>query len=225
MFQVQIEILRLVGPLDSTPISPDSDSAPIIRRQLWDFRQGNAKSIRVQVPKPRDLVDTVWFDEVRHRFKIITEIPGHLRERRNVSPAVYYASSNDAVVLSPTQPDITHHHHPIVPHLHCLQDVFDPRECVDIIAAAESVGLLPDIPLLAGNVRGSCNVHHLYWMIDDAFYSKLWSRVQKHVPNTFAGKQLRGLNRWFRFYKYMPDKEPAAHIGELDAPAFKYSSC
>ena len=43
------------------------------------------------------MVDIFWFDEIRCGFRIAEDIPGHLRERRNISPARYFASSDDAV--------------------------------------------------------------------------------------------------------------------------------
>jgi hypothetical protein len=213
MLEVQIEILRLAGPLDMRLIEKDSAPGSIIAREPWELADDRSKSIGVHVSDPRLLVESSWFDEIRSRFRIIEDIPGHLRERQNVSSARYWASGDDAVSLSPESPSTAHHLHPDVPHLHFLKDVLYPEECVQIISAAESVGFQPDIPILPGGIRGPTRALYFYWVIDQTFYDKLWSRVEAFVPKVFAGKQVRGLNRWFRLYKYVPGQEFPAHFG------------
>lgn len=218
MFMVQVAILRLTGPLDDTPIdqlSPVS-AVTMVERQPWKFgsEDGTDKSIGVHVSKPSELAHPGQFEKIKSCFRIIEDTPGHLRERLNVSPARYFASSEDAVSLACTAPLTTHHRHPVVPNLHYMKDVLHPSECIDIICAAEAVGFLPDIPILEGGVRDCTRALYFYWVIDDAFNNKLWSRVKQFVPEVFAGKQVRGINRWFRLYKYVPGQEFPAHFGK-----------
>ncbi|KAL7906645.1 hypothetical protein GGI35DRAFT_487762 [Trichoderma velutinum] len=212
MLILQMEILRLAGPLDQAVVAEGTVPGTIIARESWNVRAGRSKSIGVLLLDAKDLVGLARFDKFRSEFRVIEDIPGHLRERRNVSPARYFASSNDAISLSLTAPATSLHHHPVVPNLHCLKDVFHPRECVEMIAAAESVGFLPDIPVLGGGIRDCTRALYFYWVIDDIFYSKLWSRVQALLPKVFAEKRIRRINRWFRLYKYVSGEEFPAHF-------------
>jgi len=48
--------------------------------------------------------------------------------------------------------------------------------------------------------------------VDEAFHEKLWSRVEAFVPKEVSGKKVRGINRRFRVYRYVPGAEYRAHI-------------
>lgn len=214
MLLAQIAILRLAGPQDETAVDLGSVSGPIVARKTWKPEPQQVNSISVHGLHPKDLVEAKWFEGIKTKFRIIEDTPGIQRERVNISPARYFASSNNAIALANVAPSATHHRHPVVPNLHYLKNVFYPEECIKMISAAESVGFLPDIPVLKGGMADATRAMYFYWVIDEEFYSKLWSRVERFVPNTFAGKQVRGINRWFRLYKYVPGQEFPAHFGK-----------
>jgi hypothetical protein len=55
--------------------------------------------------------------------------------------------------------------------------------------------------------------------VDTAFCAKLWGRVERFVPERVGGRKVRGLNRRFRVYRYVPGAEFRAHIGQsFNAP-------
>lgn len=206
-------ILRLTGPIDYSPLNAPP-AGPIIPRDPWDVR-GSAKR--------RKTYDTVLDKtilqhctvEIKSGFSIIEQTPGPDRKPPNLHPATLHASRDDTIALSPSHVKPQHHMHPIVPHLHLFQDVLSPDECTQIIAAGETIGFEPDAPVREVGEESSILAHNFYWLVDTAFCNKLWSRVEEFVPTTVAGKQVRGLNRRFRVYRYVPGAEYRAHIGKL----------
>ena len=153
--------------------------------------------------------------DIESRFRIIETTPGLQRKPPNLHPALLYASRDDSILLSTNPAKATHHAHPIVPNLHLLKDVLSPEECAWIIAAAETIGFTPDAPIRAEGEESSILAHNFYWIVDTAFCSKLWSRVERFVPKHVGQKKVRGLNRRFRVYRYVPGAEYRAHIGQL----------
>merc|ERR1712144_35400 len=108
-----------------------------------------------------------------------------------------------------------------VPNLHLLKDILSPNECEQIIAAAEMIGFTPDAPIRAEGEESSILAHNFYWVVDNAFCNKLWARVSAFVPVDVGGKKVRGLNRRFRVYRYVPVAEYRAHI---DGPGLLLAS-
>ena len=62
--------------------------------------------------------------------------------------------------------------------------------------------------------------HNFYWVVDTAFHDKLWERVKAFVPAEKEGKRVRGINRRFRVYRYVPGAEYRCHIGEFGFTLF-----
>ncbi|KAF2678254.1 hypothetical protein K458DRAFT_423203 [Lentithecium fluviatile CBS 122367] len=205
-------ILRLIGPTDYTlednamPIS-----GPINPRQEWNLRGDKTRG---------NVYDTVLNHSIlsslspgtKSAFRIIETTPGLERKPPNLHPAIVFASKDNAIPLSATPPTATHHRHPIVPNLHLMKDVLAPEECTQIIAAAETIGFTPDAPIRAEGEESSILAHNFYWVVDEAFHQRLWSRVQAFVPKEVDGKKARGINRRFRVYRYVPGAEYRAHI-------------
>ncbi|CAG8978170.1 hypothetical protein HYALB_00011485 [Hymenoscyphus albidus] len=202
-------ILRLTGPTDYNV--GEKVTGPISPMAEWDLRGDSIRrdtyasvldgSISSSLPK-----------DTNSNFRIIETTPGLQRKPANLHPAILYTSKEDSINLSSTHSDATHHKHPIVPNLHLLKDVLMPEECTQIIAAAEAIGFTPDAPIRDEGEESSILAHNFYWVVDNTFCSKLWSRVQSFVPQTVGGKGVRGLNRRFRVYRYVPGAEYRAHI-------------
>lgn len=144
-------------------------------------------------------------------LRILETIPGAQRKPPNEHPAILYATSPNAVALSPEPRDITYHKHPHVPNLGIALNALSADECRSIIAAGESVGFLPDTPIREGG-DNSVLAHNFYWIVDTEFHDLLWKRMAPLVPASVGGKIARGVNRRFRVYRYVPGAEYRCHI-------------
>jgi hypothetical protein len=205
-------ILRLTGPTDYT--DGKIEPGPINPRKAWDLRGATSR---------RMVYDTVLDDSIFNSlpadfasgFRVIETTPGLQRKPPNLHPAILHASKDDAIPLSLEPPKTSFRTHPTVPNLHLLRDVLTPEECTQIIAVAEKIGFTPDAPVREEGEESSILAHNFYWIIDTAFGAKLWNRVKAFVPEIVSGKKVRGLNRRFRVYRYVPGAEYRAHIGKL----------
>jgi hypothetical protein len=205
-------ILRATGPIDYTTVEA-SAGAPIIAKQDWDLRDKiAARSMVYDSVLDRSIFRCLPVN-VGSQFRVIETTPGLQRKPPNLHPAILHASRDDAILLSSKPPVATHHRHSVVPNLHLLKDVLSSEECTQIIAAAETIGFTPDAPIRAEGEASSILAHNFYWIVDNAFCSRLWRRVQTFVPEAIGRKKVRGLNRRFRVYRYVPGAEYRAHIG------------
>ncbi|KAJ6091180.1 hypothetical protein N7467_003149 [Penicillium canescens] len=201
-------ILRVSTPID-TSSNASSSPSPIAFHSIWDLRPSTAplqvyasvldKSILAEAPKSPTAL------------RVIEHTPGTLRKPPNHHPAILYTTEPNAIPLAPVGPSITYHPHPAVPGLGLAMDVLSPTECKAIIAAGESVNFLPDAPLREdGDV--SILAHNFYWIIDTTFHDMLWDRISPYVPPSINGRLVRGINRRFRVYRYVPGAEYRCHI-------------
>lgn len=209
-------ILRLTGPVDYTT---DEDSVnpaegPMNVRKAWDLRDELSRKMVYDSVLDGTLPASVPASTTS-RFRIIQTTPGPQRNPPNLHPAVLHASQDDTIVFSSPAPKTTHHKHPVVPNLHLIRDVLSPEECGQIIGAAEKIGFTPDAPVRAEGEDGENSIlaHNFYWVADEAFCNGVWNRVEPFVPARVGGKKVRGLNRRFRVYRYVPGAEYRAHIG------------
>ncbi|CZS99618.1 uncharacterized protein RCO7_07932 [Rhynchosporium graminicola] len=203
-------ILRLTGPTD---YSSDGNigGGPIVPREAWDLREGRERRQVYESVLDKSILNSLPAN-LKSQFRIIETIPGLQRKPANLHPAILHASQDNAILLSSNSPKSTHHKHPIVPNLHLLKDILSPSECEQIIGAAELIGFTPDAPIRAEGEESSVLAHNFYWIVDNAFIDKLWARVLPFVPQNVGGKRVRGLNRRFRVYRYIPGAEYRAHI-------------
>jgi hypothetical protein len=206
-------ILRLTGPTDYT-IEGVLANGPINPRKDWDLRGSSARRPVYDTVLDKSILKALPVDS-KTKFRVIETTPGLERKPANLHPAILYASQDDTISLSASHPKATLHQHPIVPNLHLLKDVLSPGECEQIIAAGETVGFTPDAPIRGEGEESSILAHNFYWIVDTAFCAKLWGRVEDLVPKVVSGKKVRGLNRRFRVYRYVPGAEYRAHIGKL----------
>lgn len=207
-------ILRVTGPTDTNAEDQCSSADPIALQKAWNLRDCVEPSRHIH----QSVLDKTIFNacpaDIQERFRIIETTPAPHRKPPNLFPAVLYASKDDAVLLG-TAPMISYHKHPIVPNLSLIKDVLSPDECTSIIAAAETMEFIPDAPIRDDGEESSVLAHNFYWIIDAAFHDRLWQRVKPYVPEHVAGKKVRGINRRFRVYRYVPGAEYRCHIGKL----------
>ncbi|KAL3426524.1 prolyl 4-hydroxylase [Phlyctema vagabunda] len=205
-------ILRVTGPIDHTD-SGASIEGPMTLRREWDLRSTQELAMTYNSVISKKIFNCLPAN-VESKFRIIETTPGVLRKPPNLHPAILHASQDNTIQLSATPPKTTHHQHSIVPNLHLLKDTLSREECTQIIAVAEKIGFTPDAPVRAEGEESSILAHNFYWIADTAFCNGLWARVEAFVPKTVGGKKVRGLNRRFRVYRYVPGAEYRAHIGK-----------
>ncbi|RDL36359.1 Uncharacterized protein BP5553_05711 [Venustampulla echinocandica] len=203
-------ILRVAGPIDYTEVGT-TVTGPIAPRKAWDLRNGSTRQ-QVYANVLDGTIPALLAGNAQLQFRTIDTTPGLQRKPPNLHPAILHASKDDAIALSSAAPKTTHHKHPVVPNLHLLKDVLAPEECTQIIAAAEAIGFTPDAPIRGEGEESSILAHNFYWIVDTAFCTKLWQRVEPFVPEKMGSKRVRGLNRRFRVYRYVPGAEYRAHI-------------
>ncbi|KAF2127032.1 prolyl 4-hydroxylase [Dothidotthia symphoricarpi CBS 119687] len=210
LIRVLDAILRVTGPTDTTAHGIHVASG-IALQQTWDLRDGSGPTREIG----RSVDDKTIFAscpaDIKDRFTVLDTTPGPLRKPPNLHPAVLFASQDDAIVLGDA-PKTQCYTHPIVPDLRLIKDVLSPDECTSIIAAGEAIDFIPDAPLRPQGEDTSVLAHNFYWIVDDAFHNKLWERVKAFVPDNIAGKEVRGINRRFRVYRYVPGAEYRCHI-------------
>jgi hypothetical protein len=188
-------------------------SEAIALQAVWNLRSPT----RVQYDIRDSVLDRSIFSNctanIEQMFTVIETTPGPLRKPPNLHPSILYLSNDNAVSLSETPPATSKHPHPTILNLSMIKNVLSPTECRAIIAATEKVGFTPDAPVRQDGEDSSVLAHNVYWVVDEAFHDKLWERVRSHVPEQVGGKMVRGINRRFRVYRYVPGAEYRCHIG------------
>lgn len=212
LIQVLDAILRVTGPTDTTSNGTAPDAKPIALQEIWDLRGSSEPTRQVRRSIEDKSIFATCEPDLKGRFRVIETTAGLQRKPPNLHPAVLYASQDDAVLLG-EGPKTECFKHPIVPNLRLIKDVLSPEECTAIISAGETIEFIPDAPMRPQGEDTSVLAHNFYWVIDQAFHDKLWSRVKAFVPEVVAGKQVRGINRRFRVYRYVPGAEYRCHIG------------
>jgi hypothetical protein len=219
LIRVLDAILRVTGPTDTTSNGTAFDSGPISLQEIWNLRGSSEPTRQVRRSIKDKSIFSTCSPDLKERFRIIETTVGLHRKPPNLHPAILYASQNDAVLLG-EGPKTECFKHPIVPNLRLIRDVLSPEECTAIIAAGETIEFIPDAPMRPQGEDTSVLAHNFYWIIDQAFHDKLWSRVKAFVPEVVAGKQVRGINRRFRVYRYVPGAEYRCHIGMSDLSTY-----
>lgn len=98
--------------------------------------------------------------------------------------------------------------------VYTIDHVMTPAECEQIIRRAEASGFeVAALNTLHGarvdpGVRNNDRV-----ILDDPeLAGELWARVAPHTPPLWVGRQVRGLNERFRFYRYTPGQRFTWHV-------------
>lgn len=204
-------VLRVTGPTDTNPGTLSESIDPIAVQQVWNLRDG-AVSEEVYRSVLDESIFTSLPSNMNDQFRIIETTPGPLRKPPNHHPAILYTCKDNTISLPPLQKPASYHSHPTVPNLGLIKNVLSPQECKSIIAAAERTTFVPDAPVRSDGEEASILAHNFYWVVDTAFHDNLWARVSAHVPTHVGGRKVRGLNRRFRVYRYVPGAEYRCHI-------------
>jgi len=215
--QVLDAVLRVTGPTDLTALATAAEPGTIALQPTWNLREAQEPTTHIRASIEDKSILQSCQAELKEKFRIIETTPGPQRKPPNLHPAVLFSCKDDAVRLDNDGPQTTVHKHPVVPNLHLIRDVLSPEECIAIIAAGEAMAFIPDAPIRQGEDT-SILAHNFYWVVDQAFHNKLWDRVKAFVPESVAGRQVRGINRRFRVYRYVPGAEYRCHIGEQPPP-------
>nr|POF12956.1 hypothetical protein CFP56_10104 [Quercus suber] len=207
LLRVLDSILRLTGPIDINPAQSLTCSGPIALQETWNPRTSDDI-----LERPLDdLVAAASALDSRKYFRVLETIAGADRKPPNLYPAILYTSEDDTISLSRSSRP-TGHSHPVVPNLRVINSVLSPEECASIIAVGESVAFVPDAPIRDDGDDTSVLAHNFYWVVDQAFHDQLWQRVSPFVPEHVSGRKVRGINRRFRVYRYVPGAEYRCHI-------------
>lgn len=212
LLKVLDAILRATGPIDTNVDDFHQSSDPIALQKAWDMQPAGKTPLQTWA---RVQDGSIFVDHpslIKDCFSILETTPGPERKPPNLHPAVLYTSQDDTILLKEA-PQTTCNKHPSVPNLRLIQNVLSPSECTSIIAAAESVEFIPDAPIRDQGQETSILAHNFYWMVDQSFHDKLWARVKEFVPEQSRGRRVRGINRRFRVYRYVPGAEYRCHIG------------
>jgi hypothetical protein len=84
--------------------------------------------------------------------------------------------------------------------------VLSSDECIHLVALAERHGF----EIATINTRHGAEVdqdvrnNERVILDDQALANRLWLRIRSAVPSLLAGRQARGVNERFRFYRYVP---------------------
>ena len=128
---------------------------------------------------------------------------------------------------------------PYVQDSFLLENVLSSVECDRLIAAAETVGYHPDEPR-AGQPGESILAHACAWVVDYKLERTIFDRVKDFLPSYKQSKQGEeeetlhplGLNRRFRFYRYVPGRYYRPHIDGAWPPSgfdskgvYRYDIC
>ncbi|KAI5357878.1 putative oxoglutarate/iron-dependent dioxygenase, prolyl 4-hydroxylase [Septoria linicola] len=208
--QVLDAVLRVTGPTDTTALGAAAQPGTIALQPTWSLRDAKEPTRRTRASVEDESIFRACPAKLKEKFRIIETTPGAQRKPPNLHPAVLFASLDDTVLLE-NGPQTTVHKHPIVPNLRLIKDVLSPEECSSIIAAGETMEFIPDAPI-RHDEDTSVLAHNFYWIVDQAFHDKLWDRVKAFVPESVTGRQVRGINRRFRVYRYVPGAEYRCHI-------------
>ncbi|CAJ2500147.1 Uu.00g030000.m01.CDS01 [Anthostomella pinea] len=206
-------VLRVTGTTDLHPETLSlATKGPVALQELWDLRGETWSPIAVRDSVLDKSILESCPPGVADNFRVLETTRGPDRKPPNLHDAVLYMSSNNAVLLSSTPPEITFHRHAQVPNLSLMRNVLSADECKSIIAATETVGFLPDAPVKDDGSETSILAHNVYWVVDNAFHDILWERVRPFVPAEVEGRKARSINRRFRVYRYVPGAEYRCHF-------------
>ena len=214
LIQVLDAILRVTGPTDTTSHGITASPGQISLQQTWDLRGSIEPTRQVRKSIEDRSIFSSCASDLKSKFRAIETTPGPERKPPNLHPAVLFASQDNTIPLGQA-PQTSVHRHPLVPNLRLIRDVLSPEECASIIAAGETIEFIPDAPLRPQGEDTSVLAHNFYWIVDEAFHDALWERVKSFVPATKEGKKVRGINRRFRVYRYVPGAEYRCHIGNV----------
>ncbi|CAE7341830.1 unnamed protein product [Symbiodinium sp. CCMP2456] len=123
----------------------------------------------------------------------------------------------DIFMCSPTVLQLTirppratqHHELPGVPGAFVLSDVLSVQECHMLRQATEAMGYRPDVPLSSELDE---RAHNVVLMANDFQNTSLFERVKHLLPSKLGQEKLLGINRRWRFYRYLSGNLYRKHL-------------
>lgn len=203
-------VLRAAGHADNNSQAVSYPECPIALQTIWDLRPSTPSQQVYASVLDKSIFESAPAN-LASSLRVIETTPALHRKPPNHHDAILYTSAPNTIPMSTEKPPVEWHSHPTVPGLGLATNVLTPDECKAIIAAGETVTFVPDAPLREdGDI--SILAHNFYWVVDTAFHDALWSRISPYVPAQVDGRVVRGLNRRFRVYRYVPGAEYRCHI-------------
>ncbi|ORY30191.1 hypothetical protein BCR39DRAFT_529889 [Naematelia encephala] len=218
-------ILRIANTTSQDPRSIGNiDGGSIITRNpVWVARPPIDGEINIWERMQRGSLFDAPPPKPYPNFKAVHHVPAHLRRPRNLYPSTVWGSSPDAIRLTPTPSrprspsriDV-----PGVPGAFMVLDVFTPEECLQIVQAAEAIGLEKDEAAEgSAKMKTSILARNFVWLADqpflDHFYQSILPFVPQAAPITVDGNgggKVRGINARFRVYQYTENQVYRPHI-------------
>jgi prolyl 4-hydroxylase len=95
-----------------------------------------------------------------------------------------------------------------------VEGFLDPPQCAAMIRRIEAKGFeQASISTSAGTqLEQETRNNDRVIMDDPNLANELWTRIQEFTPRVLLGRQARGLNERFRFYRYKPGQKFAWHV-------------
>ncbi|CAK9048267.1 unnamed protein product [Durusdinium trenchii] len=90
-----------------------------------------------------------------------------------------------------------------------LTDVLSPQECDELRRATEEIGYRPDVPISS---QLDERAHNVVLMANDVQNKSLFERVMPLLPTEIHGEKLLGINRRWRFYRYLSGNLYRKHL-------------
>jgi len=103
------------------------------------------------------------------------------------------AASSSAASSARCAPPIQRHDVPGVPGAFLLPGVLSPRECSQLLHAAEAIGYARD---------GIDGIGAVVWLADESLLGPIFERVRSALPAHVGGCPLRGINARLRLFRY-----------------------
>jgi predicted 2-oxoglutarate/Fe(II)-dependent dioxygenase YbiX len=100
----------------------------------------------------------------------------------------------------------------IMAGIYTIADVLTSAECDEFIAVTEAEGYTaaPITTIRGPKLMPDVRNNKRYMVDDPAMATRIWAKVENHIPPVVGGWRAVGLNERFRFYRY--------DVGEYFAP-------
>src|ERR1043166_1459088 len=94
----------------------------------------------------------------------------------------------------------------LAPRIFTVEGFLTPSECDALIQRAEAQGFEKATIASSGSHKVEPKTRNNDRVIIDDFHlaGGFWTRIGEFTPRILAGRQARGLNERFRFYRYIP---------------------
>lgn len=147
---------------------------------------------------------------VKGKFRVVAHETAAERRPPNKHDLDIFASEPGVVCFDP-DPEVHRSEVPGVPGAFAMTNVLTHAECLQMVAAAEAVGYVPDEPLNRGG-GGATRASTFAWLADSSVIETLLRRCRPHLPAELGGGELAGINARLRLYRYCTGNIYGPHI-------------